>query len=215
MSTHFLNTSLGSLFQCLITLSEKMLLLISNLSLTSCATWGHSLSSYHRYLGEKAGPHLITTSFQGAEVSPECPLLQTEQSHKEDAASKLDRRLWECLAVQKLAGLVSCCWAQVWFLPTGWCKWSRAQQDDFCLLQRCWTRPNVSSACGKWDRKLLCRVFIICADQKGKFRSFLLFLMQQYFSIVLQPVVHCWVVVSWFYEASDHSVFKCSIKYTG
>ena len=68
-------TSLGRLFQCLTTLSEKKFFLISNLSLP----W-----SYHCYLGEELGLHLATTSFQAVvesnEVSPEPPLLQTEQS---------------------------------------------------------------------------------------------------------------------------------------
>ncbi|KAK4828298.1 hypothetical protein QYF61_024963, partial [Mycteria americana] len=68
-------TSLGSLFQCLITLSSKpplaQLEAISSCPITC-------------YLGEETDPHLSTTSFQvveeSDEVSPQPPFLQAKQS---------------------------------------------------------------------------------------------------------------------------------------
>ncbi|KAK4826991.1 hypothetical protein QYF61_013091 [Mycteria americana] len=68
-------TSLGSLFQCLITLSSKpplaQLEAISSCSITC-------------YLGEETDPHLSTASFQvvveSDEVSPQPPFLQAKQS---------------------------------------------------------------------------------------------------------------------------------------
>ncbi|KAK4829101.1 hypothetical protein QYF61_002052 [Mycteria americana] len=68
-------TSLGSLFQCLITLSSKpplaQLEAISSCPITC-------------YLGEETNPHLSTTSFQvvveSDEVSPQPPFLQAKQS---------------------------------------------------------------------------------------------------------------------------------------
>lgn len=89
----------------------------------------------------------------------------------EDPASASPAPAPAPLLVQRLEGLVSCYWAQVWLLPTGQRKWSRTQQDNFCLLQTCWTQPNMSSGCGKCGRRLRCGAFISCADQKGKFRS--------------------------------------------
>jgi len=76
-------TSWGSLCQCITSLSEKKSFLLCSLNLPS-ATWGHSLSSYHCFLGEEANPHLNTTSFQAVveadKVSPEPSLLQSEPS---------------------------------------------------------------------------------------------------------------------------------------
>ncbi|KAK4820995.1 hypothetical protein QYF61_009461 [Mycteria americana] len=71
-------TSLGSLFQCLITLSVKKFLIISNLNLP----W-HNLTPSPLLLGRRDRPHLSTTSFQvvveSDEVSPQPPFLQAEQ----------------------------------------------------------------------------------------------------------------------------------------
>ena len=86
MSTCFSNTSrdgdsttsLGSLFQCLTTLSLKNFFLISNLNLTQLeAIASCPITSY---LGEAANTCLTTTSFQvvieSNKVSPQPPLLQ-------------------------------------------------------------------------------------------------------------------------------------------
>ena len=51
-------TSLGSLFQCIITLSEIKSLLISNLNIPG-RTWSHYLLSYHCYVGEESNSHLL------------------------------------------------------------------------------------------------------------------------------------------------------------
>ena len=72
-------TSLGSLFQCLTTLSVKKFLLIPNLNY-SAATWGHFHLSHHLLLGKKETlTHLTTTSFQvvveSEKISPQTPLL--------------------------------------------------------------------------------------------------------------------------------------------
>jgi len=91
-STHFLDisrdsvstTSLGSLFQYLITLSEKKFFLISNLNLS----W-HNLSPFPLVLlllsgKKKANTHPTTALIKGvgesSNVAPEPPLLQTKQS---------------------------------------------------------------------------------------------------------------------------------------
>ena len=75
--------SQGSLFKGLTTISEKKLFLISNLNLPG-RTRDHYLSLYYCYLGEEGNPHLTTTPFQvvveSNKVSPESPLLHTEQS---------------------------------------------------------------------------------------------------------------------------------------
>jgi len=68
-------TSLGCPFQCLTTLSEKNFFLISNLDLAQLEAFpSHPLASY---AGEKAKPHLTTTSCQGAvgsdKLSPGSP----------------------------------------------------------------------------------------------------------------------------------------------
>ena len=84
-SPHFLNTfrvddsntSLGSLFQQLITLSEKKFFLIPNLNFPWHNLRPFPLISYCCYLGKEAEPHL-TTTFQGvvesSKVSPDSPL---------------------------------------------------------------------------------------------------------------------------------------------
>ena len=77
-------TSLGSLFQCLTTLSVKKRILISNLNLP----WGNSEAiSFILSLvtwDKRLTPHLATISFQviveSDKVSTQPALLQTEQS---------------------------------------------------------------------------------------------------------------------------------------
>ena len=87
MSTHLLNTStdgdsttsLGSLFQHVITLSVKKFFLISNLNkpltVSSCPVTC--------YLGKETNTHLATTSFhivvESNKVSPQPSFLQTKQ----------------------------------------------------------------------------------------------------------------------------------------
>ena len=75
-------TSLGSLFQCLTTLLEKMYFLTSNLNLP----WQFEAipsSPIASYVGEKADLHLLTASLQvvveSDKVTPEPPLLWAEQ----------------------------------------------------------------------------------------------------------------------------------------
>ncbi|KAK4833077.1 hypothetical protein QYF61_027739 [Mycteria americana] len=86
-------TSLGSLFQCLITLSVKKNFLISSLNLPwrnlrpfpLVLSLVQAISSHPItcYLGEETDPHLSTTSFQGVvesdKVSPQPPFLQAKQ----------------------------------------------------------------------------------------------------------------------------------------
>ena len=76
-------TSLGRMFQYLTTLSEKKFFITSNLNLA----WYNSRPSplvVSLLPGEEADPHLTPASFQviveSAKVSPEHPLLPTEQS---------------------------------------------------------------------------------------------------------------------------------------
>ena len=74
-------TSLGSLFQCLTTLSEKFFLMLNlNLPWRILRPFPLILSQLH---GEEADPYLATNSFQEAvernKFSPEPPLSQTEQ----------------------------------------------------------------------------------------------------------------------------------------
>ena len=88
-STYFLNTSregdsttsLGNLFQCLITLSVQKFFLISNLNLPWCNL--RPLPLIASYLGEETNTHLTTPSCQvvvaSNEVPPQPPLLQTKQ----------------------------------------------------------------------------------------------------------------------------------------
>lgn len=100
-STHLLNistdgdstTSLGSLFQCLIPLSEKKYILISDLNLPCC-----NLRPTSRpitcYLAEETDPHFATTSFQilveNNEFSTEPPFLLSSLScFSEDLCSRL------------------------------------------------------------------------------------------------------------------------------
>ena len=74
-------TSLGSLFQCLTTLSEKF---FSNIQPESPLAQLEAIppSPVASYLGEEADPHLTTASLQvvveSNKVSPKPPLLQTE-----------------------------------------------------------------------------------------------------------------------------------------
>ena len=74
-------SSLGSLCQRFTTLSEDDSLTIPNLTLPRCDARPFPLTLP---LGEEANPHLATTSFQVIEesgkVSPEPPLLRTEQA---------------------------------------------------------------------------------------------------------------------------------------
>jgi len=67
------NTSLGSPFQCLTTLSEKKFFLISNLNKLKAASH-HPIA---RYSGGETNPHLTTTSLQAlvdsCKVSLETP----------------------------------------------------------------------------------------------------------------------------------------------
>jgi len=76
-------TSLGSPFQHLTTLSEKFFPSMQPESplLQLEAIPSHPIASY---TVEEADPHITRASFQGVvecnKVSPECPLLQTEQS---------------------------------------------------------------------------------------------------------------------------------------
>ncbi|KAK4825477.1 LOW QUALITY PROTEIN: hypothetical protein QYF61_027632 [Mycteria americana] len=74
-------TSLGSLFQCLTTLSVKKFSLISNLNLPQRNLKPFPLVLW--LLGEETDPHLSTTSFQVVvetnKVSPQPPFLQTKQ----------------------------------------------------------------------------------------------------------------------------------------
>ena len=73
-------TSLINLFQCLTTLSEHKLFLISNLNLPWC-----NLKPFHlvHSMGEEADHSPHTTSFYGvlesSNISPEPPLFQTKQ----------------------------------------------------------------------------------------------------------------------------------------
>ncbi|KAK4826388.1 hypothetical protein QYF61_008059, partial [Mycteria americana] len=90
-SKHLLNTSrdgdsttsLGSLFQCLITLSVKKNFLISSLNVPLVQLEAISFCPITCYLGEETDPHLSTTSFQvvveSNKVSPQPPLLQAKQ----------------------------------------------------------------------------------------------------------------------------------------
>jgi len=79
-----LTASLGSLCQCITTLSEVNFFLISNLNLP----W-HNLRTFSLVLsllpGRRANYHVATASLQGAiesyKDSPDLSLLHTEQSH--------------------------------------------------------------------------------------------------------------------------------------
>ncbi|KAK4811306.1 hypothetical protein QYF61_023358 [Mycteria americana] len=77
-------TSLGSLFQCLTTLSVKKF--FPNIHSKPLLTQLEAISSHPiaSYLGEETDPHLTTTSFQvvveSNKVSPQPPFLQAKQS---------------------------------------------------------------------------------------------------------------------------------------
>lgn len=71
-----------SLFQCITTLSEKKVFLISSLNLTHLVQL-QAVTSHHCYLGDETKPHLSTTSLQAVgesdKVVPEPPPFQTDQ----------------------------------------------------------------------------------------------------------------------------------------